>query len=317
MRIGTVYAVFVEEEIRYIGQTWQPLKKRLTKHLNSEPRDQSYRANLFRKCKRLGVSVRIQSVSSGLLTQNDLDDCEKYWIKHFQLLGCRLVNASEGGGTGRPKVDTIVARFRSMTGILEDDEKFICQTYPKMNTHELARKFRVKHQCISHVLQRNGVRLRSNKEAQGGLSAEKELEIVKDYSNGLSGPELESRYGVSNNTIYRILKRNKTQTRSMSDALMILDELQTKVSFEQYSSGTPLSEIAQIVGVCNSSVILRAFKKFGYPIKKHWKIESSDGLIFDTVEEASNHYQLTVSTIRTAFTNKECRVTFRRLPPTL
>lgn len=95
---GTVYAVFLDEEIRYVGQTSGCIYRRLQQHLRPKPSHKFYAAHMFRKAYL--HTVRIRAIQSGFSCQDDLDAAEKYWIAYFRQIGVKLANTADGGAGG-------------------------------------------------------------------------------------------------------------------------------------------------------------------------------------------------------------------------
>lgn len=218
MKIGKIYIILMENEIRYVGQTWLGLKSRIKSHFNPSFKDKTYRAHLFKKAKRLSIPTEIKTIQEGFTNQKDLDLCEKYWISYFKTNGCKLANATDGGYGGRQKPDTVRKYSLKKAGLAEDDEKFICLNYPTQNTHELAKRFDVGHQCIANILRRNGIKLRTNSESQGGPPANKHQEIIELYLKGVSTPKIGQIFNVSKTCIVNCLKNNGIKIRSNSEA---------------------------------------------------------------------------------------------------
>src|SRR3990167_4875568 len=96
-RICFVYTLSdpITKEIRYIGQTIQPLKKRLLDHIKEAKTNKvrNHRLNWISSLLKNNITPSIE-----LLEDNAIwSDSEKYWISQFKTLGYRLVNGTEGG----------------------------------------------------------------------------------------------------------------------------------------------------------------------------------------------------------------------------
>lgn len=81
-------------EIRYVGQTIQPLKNRLKKHLTAK--DKSHRVNWLKSLRTKGLEPNITLIceTDNIQTSNEL---EQYYINKFKNNGYNLVNMTNGG----------------------------------------------------------------------------------------------------------------------------------------------------------------------------------------------------------------------------
>lgn len=96
--MGCIYALCEPDtfEIRYVGQTTQPLKKRLRQHISEGRKPRNYRGKWIAKLLQSGATPTILVLDEVLV--NELDKAEMCWISNFRLLECRLVNGNDGGG---------------------------------------------------------------------------------------------------------------------------------------------------------------------------------------------------------------------------
>ena len=306
--------VFVEEELRYVGQTWSRLKGRLSSHLKPAKKDKTYRANLFRKIRRLGLRVRIQAIQEGLSKQKDLDACERYWIQYFRGSGCRLVNSTDGGYGGKMDPGKVRDLALRRAGLSKEDEENICGIYPLKNTLILAKEFGVSPSCISHILTRNGIAVLDRFECQGGIKEGQQSVLAALYKRGLSAPQIALKYNTSSTVVYGILKRHGVVSRTSAEALARLDTQAANAAFRKYVLGKSIKQIASEAGVSESAV-RTAFRRRGCGLKKGWGILSSDGTKFSSIEEVAAHYGMKLSSARAAFSKKIGGVTLSRVPP--
>lgn len=81
-------------EVRYVGQTQQSLRKRLTGHVTGARWQPScYRDRWIGKLLADGRRPVIVAVEE----TTDADSRECFWITHYRAAGCRLVNMTPGG----------------------------------------------------------------------------------------------------------------------------------------------------------------------------------------------------------------------------
>jgi hypothetical protein len=313
-RSCTVYVLFVEEELRYVGQTWGDLRKRLNKHRRPGPRDQTHRARLFRRCALLHIPTRIQSLQTGLTSQSQADECEIYWIDFFRKKGCRLVNETDGGRGGAASAAVVQNLRRARTGITEEQEREICSLYPRLNTRRLAEKFQVYHQSIIYILKSHGIARQDRFSSQGGLTLSEQSQALFDYLSGMSAPEVGERYHCSRTLIYGILDRAGLRARSDSEALSILDRSQALIAYVKYIHGDTIPTLA-VSCRCSSAAVRNAFKRNNLPLKDKWAVRAPDGTVFASVKAAAAHYDVEENTISKGFSKPVRGGLFSRVPP--
>lgn len=94
----TVYVLCDEGgEIRYVGQTTQPLNRRLSHHRSHAKKLDRYKDRWIRQNPNGIYIVEVQQVGN----QEDLDVAERYWIQFFREQGCPLTNLEGGGKRNR------------------------------------------------------------------------------------------------------------------------------------------------------------------------------------------------------------------------
>jgi Mor family transcriptional regulator len=100
-----------------------------------------------------------------------------------------------------------------------EQEQKICDRYlTGESTVKLAQAFMTTATLIRSILRRNGIELRSNSAAQGGLDPKQEAEVCRRYEEGENCRELEKAFGVCDTTIQNILKRNGIRRRGVGEA---------------------------------------------------------------------------------------------------
>lgn len=81
------------KEIIYIGITKRKLKTRFSNHFKDSNHNKK-KLNYFLKYKLL---LEIISIKEEINTLQEAKDLEIYYIKHFKEIGCKLLNATDGG----------------------------------------------------------------------------------------------------------------------------------------------------------------------------------------------------------------------------
>ena len=96
IRTCTVYGLASSEDgqIRYIGQTTGPLRRRLLRHIShaKRPSSKTYRDCWIRKVLRAADLIAVVLLDSAVW-----NDTERRLIAEYRRNGARLVNATEGG----------------------------------------------------------------------------------------------------------------------------------------------------------------------------------------------------------------------------
>lgn len=105
-------------EIRYIGQTCYPLKKRLIDHLSvaRTKKRHTHVSNWINALLIQGTSPIIELIEEN---PKDIDKAEIEWISQFKAWGYRLVNHALGGNTSRGAVltyDQKIQKYKNKGG---------------------------------------------------------------------------------------------------------------------------------------------------------------------------------------------------------
>ncbi len=87
-------------EVRYVGRSMD-IENRFLEHAYPSALQRNEKLPLYRwiaKLKRMGM-IPIQGVLQAFSSINDeqLNECERYWIKYYRDIGSPLLNLSEGG----------------------------------------------------------------------------------------------------------------------------------------------------------------------------------------------------------------------------
>src|SRR5260370_4667688 len=119
------------------------------------------------------------------------------------------------------KKNGIILRRRSGIGkiLSQAKEEDILVLYQQgIDAVRLASRYEISSTTVYDVLERHGVKRRTNSDIFRKLSQEQEEEIIAIYQQGLPASTIASRYGIEDQTIYNILERNGVKRRSKSAA---------------------------------------------------------------------------------------------------
>lgn len=87
-------------EIRYVGKT-SNLARRLTTHYSPSNLKPNTHKNNWLKKLLTNNQKAIVSIVQECETKEELDQLEKMWIVNYKILGCNLVNGTDGGEGGK------------------------------------------------------------------------------------------------------------------------------------------------------------------------------------------------------------------------
>lgn len=116
-------------EVRYVGVTTQKLNQRLSQHINAAKNNECRHV-----CKWIRTLINkdlrpiIEQIDD--VSDSEWESMEKYYIKAYRSIGCRLTNISEGGA------GVVTATIRSKSSIersAEGHKKPIYQLDTKLN----------------------------------------------------------------------------------------------------------------------------------------------------------------------------------------
>ena len=158
------------------------------------------------------------------------------------------------------------AKIRSLSeargGLNPAAEPEVCRRYlAGENTVQLGNAFGVNNPTIGRILKRNGVKVRSQSEAQRALDTAAEQEICRRYLAGENTVQLGNAFGVDNATIGNILKRNGVKVRSKSESHGGLDAAAEPEVCRRYLAGENTYQLGNAFGVDNATI--------GYILKRN------------------------------------------------
>ena len=93
------------DEIRYVGKTKQPLNKRLSQHIASQPKHNTYKFNWIAKLKKNNLKPLIILIET--CDPENWVEREKYWINELD----NLTNLTQGGEDGLFFTDEILQKI--------------------------------------------------------------------------------------------------------------------------------------------------------------------------------------------------------------
>jgi DNA-directed RNA polymerase specialized sigma24 family protein len=142
-------------------------------------------------------------------------------------------------------------------------EQDICARYVAgENTKQMAAVFGVNAATISNILKRNGIDRRTRSEALRGLSSKAEAEVCRRYVDGESTVQLGAEFGVTPSSIGKILKRNGTKCRNLSEAQRSLSPEAEAEVCRRYLAGENTTQLGAAFGV-HAATIGKILKRNG------------------------------------------------------
>jgi superfamily II DNA or RNA helicase/transposase-like protein len=141
-------------------------------------------------------------------------------------------------------------------GLTKEQQAEVCERYISgQNTMQLAKLYGCRNPNIGRILKRNGIKMRSRSEAQGGLTKEQEAEVIRLYvEERRNTVQIGELYGVANVTIGDTLKRNGIKMRSLSEAKTALTKEQELEVCERYIEGENKVQLAKLYGVAHGTI---------------------------------------------------------------
>jgi len=83
-----------DNEIRYIGKTNQILSYRLSAHLREKLN--CHRCHWINQLQSVGLKPIIKPIDE-IPPERSWQEAERFWIKYFKIIGCKLTNNTSGG----------------------------------------------------------------------------------------------------------------------------------------------------------------------------------------------------------------------------
>ena len=127
---------------------------------------------------------------------------------------------------------------------LEIEEKILKLYKDGISAEEIGRKLELGATTIRRYLDANKIKKRGVKEAKGGLSDEKELEVKKLYETGLTTETLGKKFGVSGKCIGDIVRRQGGKILTNTERNGIPKSFHKDIC-EDYKNGKSKRELAR------------------------------------------------------------------------
>ena len=212
-------------EIRYIGKTYNHLRKRLYAHINECKGDN--KSHKISWIKSLLSNNEIPVISEiDIVPTNEWEFWEKYWIEQFKQWGFNLTNISKGG--------------------YDNNYKRSNDTKNKMRKSKLGKPLSEEHKIkISKSLKEDWEN--NPREVEKDIIISKEELYQKYIIDNLSIPKLSKLFGCSESTIFRNLKDNNIS----KDIDVWRDQLVTnqKVVLQYDLSGNFIREFDSVISI--------------------------------------------------------------------
>ena len=122
-------------------------------------------------------------------------------------------------------------------------EEIIKKYQGGMNTYELAKEYNVSDSTIGCLLKNAGVKMRRLSEARFGKILPSK-NIITQYQNGMSMPQLSKQYRISEHAITNLLKKENIKIRHGSEAKLRMI-LPSREIAEKYQNGMNTVELAK------------------------------------------------------------------------
>ena len=202
MSYGTIYGLYHNGELRYIGQTTIPPEQRLTAHLSwAKNHRQSHLCNWLAKLLNKGERPQIKAICEAD-NQDELNRLEREWIVNGWASGVRLVNACEGGDSGgaRPYARG-VPRSEETKAKIASAQKGVPRPYAKGPRSAEA--------CANMSAARKGVpqpSLQGAKHHRWDNTIDNERDILTPIREGKTAKEVAAALGKRHTFVHRRLK---------------------------------------------------------------------------------------------------------------
>lgn len=195
MKTALIYHIFCTVNGKcYIGQTWRTLEQRWKEHKKGRGRS----PHLKNAITKYGIErFVITTLTSGLLTQEQADQAEIYWIQYFDSIN-NGYNVKEGGSAGAHSEETKAKIGASGRG-------------RKVSPESIAKMKKVQKNRPKEVNRKISEALMGNKNAVGNSPSE---ETLKKRSESLKGNQNCKGRVLSEETKAKIGASNKGKKRS-------------------------------------------------------------------------------------------------------
>lgn len=225
-REGVVYGLSCtchpEDGIRYVGQTVQPLARRLSQHRLGHTSSRSSHLPIYRWTVKHGPETVIAEVLGRALEGESLNLLEVEHIANLGTYGNGGLNATLGGsGTGGHAAKRGGAHHSSVLTDEQAREIYELACLDEFPQLEIAEAYGVSNQTVTNILhgknysnigiapftkrQNGNIHMRGSRNHNSKLTDEQVLQAYEDYSKGESSNSIGERLGVFGTTIHAIV----------------------------------------------------------------------------------------------------------------
>lgn len=136
--------------IRYVGLTSKTLKFRLKQHM-SDFRHNQHKINWINK---YGAAISIVEIESDIKTPEEAKAREIHWIATLKNIGCKLLNATEGGDYSPNKGK--IAKNKGIYKVSLDTINKLKKDYQtgKYSQLKLAKKYNISKSSVDRYLKK-------------------------------------------------------------------------------------------------------------------------------------------------------------------
>jgi DNA-directed RNA polymerase specialized sigma24 family protein len=144
-------------------------------------------------------------------------------------------------------------KFRRYRALRDEQERVLVSAYLGGSPGRVvAKAFGISHQTVYDILKRHGIKTREPRPLRA-LSPREEDEVVAAYEAGMSQTEIGEVLGVSQGTVYKILKRHGIKTREPRRSRALSPKEEDEV-ISVYEAGMSQAEIGEVLGVSQQTV---------------------------------------------------------------
>jgi group I intron endonuclease len=251
-------------QIRYIGKTSETIQQRLVRHLSNHQLNEGYyKCRWLKKELRDGHQISIEEID--LVTEDDWQFWEKYWIRQFRAWGFSLTNTSDGGEgvTGHDVVERrIKTRMRRVRKQRADEilkygiKEFDGYTTGSRVCNHCQGICHYKHDTMTLLLAAIRKAVSNNRRCQSCIGAGNPSPS-KSFVKGGWNPKRGGNKG-SENTFFG--KKHKKESLKQAVAtrktvLNIPDVVQMKLDGTVINTFPTIREAARVTGVSRSGIM--------------------------------------------------------------
>jgi len=139
--------------------------------------------------------------------------------------------------------------------LTEQQEEALCARYlAGESSIKLSKEYGLASTSVRDIVRRNGIKVRSIKEAFGGLTSEAEAAVCHRYANGENQYDLSAALGVSHSTISRTLAKHGVETRRRGEQLLLYSPQEEAEICARYNAGESLRQLGRAYDIDSRTV---------------------------------------------------------------